>query len=175
MIEHLANPLGRWRNGAASPGRMGTCCSVAPHKSGTFDHRRPVTTLEHIQEDFRLATGEDDPTHLDETLRLHDRERDVPLSDEDFVRSRRENLHHRVLHHHVFTTPVLLSLLDAARLQVLAVEVRYPHDIYVLGQWAEQPDNERFLADRPGYARRSPFAADRGRASRWRTPGAPGP
>jgi hypothetical protein len=63
-----------------------------------------------------------------------------------------------VLHHHVFTTPSLLALLDHAGLELLACETRHPHDIYVLARFAARPaDNTTFL----GAARRSPFRTDR--------------
>jgi hypothetical protein len=116
-----------------------------------------------MREDFERGTGEDDLTHLEETLALHDRSRDVELGEEgDFERMRRENSSHRLLHHHVFTTRSLLVLLDAAGLQLLAAEVRYPHDIYVLGRWAEgPPDNRAFLSPGAAHARRSPFRVDR--------------
>ena len=68
-----------------------------------------------------------------------------------------------MLHHHTFTTPSLLRLLDHAGLRLLAVETRHPHDIYVLGSWpapGERPDNRAELHRR----RTSPFRRDHGAA-----------
>lgn len=159
VIEHLANPLGAldaWRR-VVRPG--GHLLLVAPHRDGTFDRRRPVTTLEHLIADHEAGTGEDDLTHLDETLALHDHARDVPQDRATWEAERRDNARTRLLHHHVFTTPSLLALLDHAGLELLAAEARHPHDVYVLARFAEErPDNAAFLAER----RPSPFPSDRG-------------
>lgn len=158
VIEHLANPLGAldaWRR-VVRPG--GHLLLVAPHRDGTFDRHRPVTTLEHLIADHEAVTAEDDLTHLEETLALHDHARDVPQDRATWEAERRDNANTRLLHHHVFTTPSLLALLDHAGLELLAAQTRFPHDIYVLARFApERPDNTAFLAAH----RRSPFASDR--------------
>jgi len=161
VIEHIANPLRAleaWRRA----GRQGSwLLVVAPHGSQTFDHRRPVTTLEHMVSDHARGVGEDDLTHLEETLALHDRARDLPMTDEEFAAPRRDNPRTRLLHHHVFTTGSLLALLDHAGLEIVAVETRRPQDVYVLGRWAEAPDNAAMLARDAPWRRRSLFRADR--------------
>jgi SAM-dependent methyltransferase len=163
VLEHIANPLkalAAWRRVTSPTGHL---LIVAPHMSGTFDHRRPLTSLEHVVEDFERGTGEDDLTHVEETLRLHDRTRDVETGDgEQWAAPRRNNPTTRLLHHHTFTTASLLALLDHAGVELLAAETRFPHDIYVLGRWpqtGDRADNAAFLAER----RRSPFRADRHR------------
>jgi SAM-dependent methyltransferase len=160
VIEHLANPLRAlraWRRVTRPEGHL---LIVAPHLSGTFDHRRPVTPLAHMVEDYERETGEDDLTHLEETLRLHDRGRDPGTADEAaWAEQRRRNPSTRLLHHHTFTTQSLLDLLDHAGLELVAAETRFPCDIYALGRWAapgREPDNGPFLAAR----RRSPFRVD---------------
>jgi hypothetical protein len=123
-----------------------------------------VTTLEHLVEDERRGTAEDDLTHLEETLALHDFGRDVtdPATHGAWCRA---NLEHRAIHHHTFTTPSFLALLDHAGLQLLAAEARWPHDIYVLARFPEtaaaRPDNAAFLDPRAAATRRSPFRSDR--------------
>jgi SAM-dependent methyltransferase len=161
VIEHLANPLGAlaaWRR----VGREGAgLVLVAPHMEGTFDHRRPVTPLAHMVADLERGTGEDDLTHLGETLRLHDRSRDVP--DDAWEARRRENVRHRVLHHHVFTTRSLVELLVAANVEVTAVQTRHPHDIYLAGRFAKAGE---VTIDLAGALRASPFRIDREDAAR---------
>jgi SAM-dependent methyltransferase len=157
VIEHLANPLralDAWRRVARHGGAL---LLVAPHKAGTFDHRRPVTAVEHMVADYEQGVGEDDLTHLEETLALHDSARDIPRGP-DWERSRRDNLRHRVIHHHVFVTRTLVELLVVARIEIAAIEVRHPHDIYVAGRFAETGSVDgALLAD---ALRRSPFRID---------------
>ena len=163
VVEHLANPLralSEWRR-VARPG--GHLLMVAPHKEGTFDRRRPVTALAHLVDDERRDTGEADRTHLQESLALHDFSRDVtdPATHAAWCR---DNLRHRAIHHHTFTTPSLLAMLDHAGLELLAAEARWPHDVYVLARFpagdAKRPDNARFLGPRAPNLPRSPFRSD---------------
>ena len=164
VIEHLANPLRAleaWRRVARDDAGL---IVGAPHREGTFDHRRPVTSLEHLVEDLERGTGEDDLSHLEETLRLHDRGRDAEEGDfETWAQRRRDNLRHRVLHHHVFTTASLVEVLAYAGVEVLAVETRYPHDIWVAGRFAR---TGAVRADLGAALRRSPFRVDRAAAAR---------
>jgi SAM-dependent methyltransferase len=160
VLEHIANPLRAlkaWRR-VTRPG--GHLLLVVPHMAGTFDHRRPLTPLRHMIEDFEREVGEEDLTHLDETLRLHDRNRDAELADtHTWTERRRGNAVTRVLHHHTFTTPGLLQLLDYAGVELVAVETRFPHDIYVLGRWPSsgvRPNNGALLEARHP----SPFRVD---------------
>lgn len=161
VLEHIANPLralAAWRRVTRAHGHL---LMVVPHMAGTFDHRRPLTPLSHMIEDLEREVGEDDLTHLDETLRLHDRSRDQEdAEDRVWAERRRANATRRVLHHHTFTTASLLALLDHAGLELRAAETRFPHDIYVLGRWPSEgarPDNSTILA----APRRSPFRVDR--------------
>ncbi len=87
-LEHTANPLGALAEWARALRPGGTLVVVVPHFEATFDHRRPVTTLEHLQEDLRGSTGEDDETHLPENLALHDLERDPEAGSPSAVRAR---------------------------------------------------------------------------------------
>lgn len=164
VIEHLANPLRAleaWRR-VTGGGRL---LLVAPHMEGTFDHRRPVTTLDHLIDDHRNGTTEDDVTHVAETLELHDRSRDGDPDDDATWRAKRQdNPRHRLVHHHTFTTPSLLALLDHAGVQVEQVAARWPHDIYVAGRFVAEgarPDNAAVLAPGAPWRHASPFRRDR--------------
>ncbi len=166
VIEHIANPLralAAWRRLSVTGGHL---LIVAPHMSGTFDHRRPLTTLEHMAEDLGRKTGEDDLTHLEEFLSNHDSDRNVRgVEDPDFVRELEENERTRLLHHHTFITSSLIELLTVAGLRVEAAAARLPHDIYLLGRWVhddDTPDNRPVALQ---ASRSSPFRTDR-RAAR---------
>jgi SAM-dependent methyltransferase len=167
VIEHFANPLRAieaWRRVLVDGGWV---LMVAPHVAGTFDHRRPVTPLAHLIGDRNGDTGEDDLTHLEETISLHDRGRDSDPSDEEgWAAARRDNLNTRLLHHHVFDGEGLLLMLNEAQLQIEQVIVRHPHDTFVLARFlpgGARPDNTAALASDAEWRRRSPFAVDRRR------------
>lgn len=165
VIEHFANPLGALRAWRRVLVDRGWVVLVAPHVSGTFDHRRPTTNLNHLIEDYVAGTAEDDLTHLEETIALHDRARDAdPASPEEWAALRRDNLNTRLLHHHVFDGEGLLRMVDEAQFEIQQVAVRYPHDIYVLARAAvegEPPDNSAVLAKDAPWRRKSPFSIDR--------------
>ena len=75
-LEHIANPLKalfEWRR-VLKP--RGVLLLIMPHKGATPDHLRPDTEKEHFLEDYTNDTDEDDLTHLDEILELHDLSRD---------------------------------------------------------------------------------------------------
>lgn len=162
VLEHLANPIGalsEWRR-VVRPG--GHVLLIVPHRDGTFDHRRPVTSLEHLRSDAEHDTGEDDLTHLDEILSLHDLERDPGAPDrETFERRCREVATTRALHHHVFVSRLVAEACAAAGLEVLLLRPKRPLNIVCLCRVSEADGEglERGELDR--IMRRSPFASDR--------------
>jgi hypothetical protein len=105
---------------------------IFPHKDGTFDHRRPVTSLNHLLGDFANNTAEDDMTHLTEVLELHDFDRSPGVgSIEEFRRRSMLNLENRCLHHHVFDTHLAVEVVNHMGLQLGAVELFHPFHIAV--------------------------------------------
>lgn len=164
-IEHTADPLraiNEWIRILQPEGKL---LLVVPHMEGTFDHKRPVTDLNHLIEDFRAQTKENDQTHLSEVLELHDLDRDLGTPDFATFKERSErNLEFRCLHHHVFDTALVVALLDHAKLQILAVEVIAPFHIIVAAQKipaGATPINQQFLSLSAEWRRTSPFQRDR--------------
>jgi SAM-dependent methyltransferase len=164
MIEHSANPikaLHEWLR-VLKPG--GTLLLVLPHRDGTFDHRRPVTPLRHLVEDFERQMGEDDLTHLPEILELHDLRRDPEAGSFDAFKARSErNRENRGLHHHVFDTQLAVELLHYLGLQILSVESTHPFHIALVAtrpSGDRKPDNSIFLSADAAFRRTSPFQSD---------------
>ncbi|MDG1943862.1 MAG: methyltransferase domain-containing protein [Halioglobus sp.] len=154
-IEHLANPfqgLAEWIR-VLKPG--GLMVLVFPHKDGTFDHRRPITLLDHLINDYVAKTGEDDMTHFEEVLALHDFDRSPGVSDLQEFRARSLlNVENRCLHHHVFDTALAIEMVHYMGLQIKAVELFHPFHIAVIASNPVTPnqaiDNEAFRSFDPG-------------------------
>ena len=162
-LEHVANPLralAEWKRILKDDGLL---LLVLPHKDGTFDWRRPVTTLGHMVEDYEKQIGEDDLTHLPEILALHDLGKDAAAGSPEQFRARSlENRVNRALHHHVFDTLAAVQLVDRANFQLLQVNNFMPYHIAILARsCSEAPDNARFLGPNAKYRRNSPFPSDR--------------
>lgn len=136
-LEHVANPIRallEWRRVLRTGGIL---VLVLPKKAANFDHRRPITTLEHLLDDFNKKTGEDDLTHFEEIMALHDLARDPPAgSIEQFRRRSADNFVNRTLHHHVFDWSTILPLLAQAGFDVVRTS-ETPTDYYALAQRRE--------------------------------------
>ena len=121
-LEHIANPLKalvEWRRVIKAGGAS---ILVVPNKQNNFDHRRPVTTFEHLLDDFTRDVGEDDLTHLDEILALHDLRRDWPAGGRQHFRERSlKNLQNRTLHHHVFDVRLIEEMLECVGFGIVDV------------------------------------------------------
>jgi SAM-dependent methyltransferase len=102
-LEHIANPIKgllEWRRVLREGGML---LLILPHRDFTFDWQRPVTTIEHMRQDFEQATPETDLSHLDEVLAFHDLSRDPPAGTPEQFRARcLRNAEFRAMHHHVF-------------------------------------------------------------------------
>jgi SAM-dependent methyltransferase len=161
-LEHVANPLralSEWKRVLTCDGLL---LVVLPHKDGTFDWRRPTTTIAHMQSDFENNMGEDDLTHLPEILALHDLQRDRAAGGSEQFKARcLNNFVARAMHHHVFDARVAVALLDAAGLKVKQLDLAKPYHIILLAQKSDaKPDNSAYRDPNAEFRRTSPFATD---------------
>lgn len=153
-IEHTANPLKALREWCRVTRPGGALVLVVPHVDGTFDHRRPVSSLAHLLEDEAADVDESDRTHVDEILRWHDVDRDPGLPSHDELRHRVEsNVSTRSMHHHVFDTRVAWQMVAETGWSPQVVEARWPHDIVILAR--------KGGASGRLHPYRSPFPTDR--------------
>ena len=135
MLEHTANPilaLLEWKRLLKAGGVL---VLLLPDKRYTFDHRRSITTLAHLIDDFNGGVAEDDLSHFPEILDLHDLERDPEAGDMAAFKSRSmKNFENRCLHHHVFDMPLAVALVEHVGLMVKVTEVVRPHHLLVVAQ-----------------------------------------
>jgi SAM-dependent methyltransferase len=133
-LEHIANPLKalfEWKRVIRANGSL---ILVLPNKANNFDHRRPTTSFDHILEDFNSNTTEDDLTHLDEILKLHDLSMDLAAgSIASFEARSLNNYANRSLHHHVFDLRVMQSMLEYCRFDVIQ-STEQKQDLFMLAR-----------------------------------------
>ncbi len=133
-IEHLINPLlalQEWRR-VLKPG--GLIFSVIPNKEKTFDHKRPLTTLEHLIEDYKSGSTELNWHHVLEFLRGHDVDRDIAYKGD-----KEAHFRHVIdapqfnVHVHVFDLPLVYVMHEYAGFKTLGA---YEADVgvYYFGQ-----------------------------------------
>ncbi|UUZ69984.1 class I SAM-dependent methyltransferase [Polaromonas sp. P2-4] len=136
MLEHTANPILALSECKRLLTDDGILVLLLPNRTHTFDHRRPVTTMDHLIADFNAGMTEDDLTHLPEILALHDLERDPEAGDMVTFKSRSmRNFENRCIHHHVFDKHLAVDLVEYIGLKVHAVEEINPHHILLLASW----------------------------------------
>jgi SAM-dependent methyltransferase len=119
-IEHIANPFQALTEWLRVIKKDGLLLLVVPNKDSNFDHNRKVTTFEHLLKDFKNDTSEEDLTHLDEILTLHDLSMDPPAGDFNNFRKRSlNNFQNRCLHHHVFDLNLLKKIFMYFNIELL--------------------------------------------------------
>ena len=119
-LEHIANPISAMLEWKRVIRNKGYILLILPNKIANFDHRRPYTTFEHLQNDFKNQLEETDPTHLEEILILHDLKRDPQARPFDKFRKRCENNYeNRCMHHHVFDQDLLKKMATFCGLEVV--------------------------------------------------------
>ena len=110
-LEHVANPVKAMREAIRVVKNGGIIEIVVPEKTYNFDHNRKSVNFAHLLEDEKNAVGEDDVSHLEEILELHDLSMDLAAGTrEEFVRRSEDNINNRCLHQHVFDEKVLQEL-----------------------------------------------------------------
>lgn len=133
-LEHIANPLKAIEEMLRILNTDGIIFLVLPDKSSNFDHNRKFTNFEHLLEDFNNDISEEDLTHLDEILELHDLSMDSPAGDfENFKKRSMNNFLNRCLHHHVFDMQLLKKIFNYFNLEIL-ISDNTKTDLIIVGK-----------------------------------------
>ena len=110
-LEHCANPIKTLKEWQRVIRKGGVILVAVPDRRVTFDWRRRVTTFDHLLMDYEGNVGEDDQTHFDEIMHLHDLSKDIGAKDHEHFRARSlNNYENRCLHHHVFDDNLLKQI-----------------------------------------------------------------
>jgi len=163
-LEHVANPLKALNEWVRVLKTTGYLLLVLPHKDKTFDHKRPVSSLAHLVCDYKKSINEDDMTHLEEILIHHDLSMDTKAGDHESFRKRSlENHSNRCLHHHVFDTELVVSIVDYIKMKIISLDFALPYHIICLSQKIapmEFADNTPYMGNDASFRKNSPFESD---------------
>lgn len=133
-LEHCANTLKTLKEWLRVIKKGGAIMLILPDKKYTFDHNRPITTFDHLVEDFNNDIDEEDLTHLPEILELHDLNLDLPAgTKEEFKKRSLDNFKNRCLHHHVFDFKLLQTLCTHNNVKVTNMAFIKPYHQVILG------------------------------------------
>lgn len=134
-LEHMANPikaLKEWNRVIKTGGYL---VLVLPDKESTFDNKRPYTTFEHLLQDYENNVGEDDTTHFEEVIRLHDINMDQGVQSGEALAQRiMNNFNNRCVHHHIFSLNVIKQVLGYAGFSVLYQQKARPFHLITIAQ-----------------------------------------
>lgn len=112
-LEHIANPLKALYEWKRIIKRHGCIVCVLPRKESNFDHKRAITDVDHLINDFNNNVDESDLTHLKEILSKHDLNRDPLAGSKTAFKERCEqNITFRSSHHHVFDISLLKAIME---------------------------------------------------------------
>ena len=162
-LEHMANPIKaliEWKRIIKNNGMV---LLILPHKDKTFDRNRPITSMSHLIEDYVNNTNENDCTHFDEVISLHDLSLDYGVKTLQELQERTlENFTNRCVHQHVFNTPLVAKMLDFAGFKIREIQHFNPFHIIVLLQKTNKAlNNKKFLSpDYPVYHKQQ-FPSDK--------------
>jgi SAM-dependent methyltransferase len=136
VLEHLVNPLKALHQMARVTRPGGYALHVLPWKTGTFDHRRPITAFAELVQHFEEDRDESDVTdHLDEVVANYDLDRDPPAGTwPQFLDRCRHHAENRALHVHVFDFGLLAQCLHHAGFSVLDTQLVAPIHQVVLAR-----------------------------------------
>lgn len=133
-IEHIANPMKALEEWVKKLKNNGVVVIIAPKKESNFDHKRDIVKFEHLVDDFNKNIDENDLTHLEEILELHDLSLDKAAGTlKEFKERSLNNFQNRCLHHHVFDLDVLEKMCLHFNLKVL-IKSQKEHDNIIIAE-----------------------------------------
>jgi len=134
-LEHLANPLKALFEWYRVLKPNGYILIVVPDRRYTYDRLRPLTKFKHILNDYNSNIGEDDKTHFNEVLDLHDLTNDgTVFSYTEHKRRTLNNFKTRIVHHHTFDNKLLNDLLIHVGFKIIDNQIFRPYHIVAVAK-----------------------------------------
>jgi SAM-dependent methyltransferase len=135
-LEHIANPLKALQSWHKILSPKGIFLLILPNPAHTFDNKRPITTFDHLLNDYEQLIDERDMTCLEEVITLHNFKKD-PYGEKEieaFKQRCNDNYNNRCLHHHVFDDELIKKMLKFANFEFIALDKVLPYHIITLAQ-----------------------------------------
>jgi len=131
-LEHTANPLKALEEWIRVTKPGGLFLLVLPKRDNNFDNKRPVTKFSHLLNDFSNNMGEEDTTHLQEVLNLHDLDKDINAGGFDaFLKTSLANVTNREMHHHVFDVALVKEIFNYLNIQLIQIDTISSDNIFL--------------------------------------------
>ncbi len=145
VIEHVANPIGALKEWYRVLKHHGIIYMVVPDRRRTFDHNRPLTSIEHILEDYHRGVSQVDGTHIHDFVYGVDWSQFSPETPIDIVITEQKKLEESCraaitagseinIHFHTFEPESMLSLLAlvnrasllGGQIEILEIHQNFP-------------------------------------------------
>lgn len=135
VLEHVANPikaLYEWKRILKKNGKI---FIIVPNRKFTYDRKRPLTTLEHIINDYTNNIDESDSTHFEEIIKLHDLDVDTTVKNyDDHVVRTLNNSKTRIVHHHTFDMDLISELIAFCGFKPLYKQEFRPYHLAIVAE-----------------------------------------
>jgi SAM-dependent methyltransferase len=135
-LEHIANPIKALKEWMRVLKPNGYILIILPNPIYTFDHKRPISKLDHLINDYLNEIDERDLTCLEEIIEFHDMQRD-PSGPNTFLELKErsmKNYENRCLHHHVFNMELIKEIFEYLNIKIIEQEFIRPCNLITLGQ-----------------------------------------
>jgi SAM-dependent methyltransferase len=133
-IEHFANPLLAMKEHLRVIKPGGFILVGVTDKNDWIDHKRTLTTMEHIIKDFNNNVTEHDLTHMEDAMDNTDTLLIPNLDNQFFITQLQDNYNSRWIHHHTFNISLVVNIFQYLNISILAVDKMPIGHFFLMGR-----------------------------------------